>query len=106
MILFTLLIQNLRSFVLQKSIACLLPYFEADWVLSLLGLLEKFRDFLKTGIGLFFLALGFLYVVEEKLVSLVIDLLRRSLRVRADIVLQCRYPIYFLFGHLKYYSDN
>lgn len=99
----TLFIKDFRSFVFEKSVPRFLPYFEADGVLGLLGLLEKFWDFLKAGICLLFLALCLFDIVEKEFVRLIIDFLRRSLRVRRHVVLQSWNPIYFLFRHLKYY---
>ena len=96
---FTLFVKHLRCLMLQKSITSLLPYLRANRILCLLRFLKKFRHFFEARIWLLLFLLCLFYVVEKHSVSLVINLLGRSLRFTLDMPSEGINPINFLFGH-------
>jgi hypothetical protein len=83
--------------VFQEPVSGLLSNFSADWVLCLLGFLEKFGNFFERWIRFLLFSFRILDVLQEQPVSLIINLLRTSLRIGINIFLQGTKPINFLF---------
>jgi hypothetical protein len=95
----TFLVENFGGLVLQEPVSGLLAHFGAEGVFGLLAFLEKFGDLFEAGIGLLFLLLGFLDVVQEETIGLVIDFLGRALGFDVHIAFKGINPINFLFRH-------
>ena len=95
----TIPIQHLRCFMFEKTISGLLTNLKTNWIFSLLRFLKEFRDFFETGIRLLFFFLCLLNIVEEKLISFIVNFLGWSLRVSWDITSESSNPINFLFWH-------
>ena len=83
--------------MLQESVSSLLSNFCAEGVFGLLAFLEELGDFFETGIRLFFFLFGFLNVVEEETISLVIYFLGGALCFGVDVLFEGVDPVYLLF---------